>query len=168
MNSARVWGSFDEFPARYGIARYRLVVFPPGISVSERRILRLWRAWPMWGAALWLVAQILGPLVATPAAAFIGGTMLYIGMGALTFALAGDARWQVRTMSAVRMAGIRDAETTQRYTTLRILARRLDRADLLVEEGRISPAEHEAMWWQVYDAMVEQPALASARQLRAA
>lgn len=117
---------------------------------------------------MWLVAQILGPLVATPAAAFIGGTMLYIGMGALTFALAGDARWQVRTMSAVRMAGIRDAEMTQRYTTLRILARRLDRADLLVEEGRISPAEYEAMWWQVYDAMVEQPAFASARQLRAA
>lgn len=121
-------------------------------------MLRVWRAWPLWGAALWLTAQILGALVATPAAAFIGGSMLYIGTGALTFALTGDVRWQVRTMSAVRMAGVRDAEMTENYIALRQLARGLERADLRLKEGQLSPAEHEARWWQVYDAMSEEPA----------
>ncbi len=47
---------------------------------------------------------------------------------------------QVRTLSAVSMAGYGHAEVDQRYTLLRVLARTLDRADLDLEEGRISPA----------------------------
>ena len=169
VNNAHVWGSFDVFPARYGVSRYRLVVFPPGICARDRRMLRLWRAWPVWGAALWLTVQILGVLAATPAAALIGGSMLYLGSGALTYALIGDARWQVRTISAVTMAGIRDAEMAEKYAALRRFARLLDRADLRLDEGQISPTEHEALWWQVYDAMGEMPEPTTpTRQLRAA
>ena len=150
-----MWGSFTVYPARFGVTRYRLVVFPPGISEGQRRILRLWRAWPMWGAALWVVLQIGGSLAGMPETALIGGTMLVIAAGAMTFALAGDPRWQVRSMWAVSMAGYSHDEVDEHYRTLKAMARTLDRADLALEEGRISAVDHEVRWWEVYDALAE-------------
>ena len=83
----------------------------------------------------------------------IGGTMLVIATGALTFAFTDEIRFQVRTMWAVSMAGYRHDDVDRGYALLRALARTLDRSDMDLEEGRISPAEHEARWWLVYDAM---------------
>ena len=157
MSIARVWGSFDAYPARYGVARYRLVAFPPGITATERRMLRVWRGWPLWGAALWLGLQIGGALAGMPETALIGGTMIYIAAGALTFALAGEPRVRVRTLWATTIAGYghddADADADRRYSVLRMLARELDQADLDLEEGRISPLQHEARWWQVYNVL---------------
>lgn len=147
------WGSFTIYPARFGVTRYRLVVFPPGISTPQRRMLKLWRTWPIWGAALWVGLQIGGALVGMPETALIGGTMLVIAAGAMTFALTGEARMQVRTLWAVSMAGYSHADVDQNYALLRVLARHLDRADMDLEEDRISPAEHEARWWRAYDAL---------------
>ena len=160
LDHGPVWGSFTIYPARYGVTRYRLVVFPPGISAAERRMLRVWRAWPLWGAALWVGLQIGGAVVGMPETALIGGTMLVIASGAMTFALTGEARMQVRSVWAISMAGYRHAEVDRRYAMLRVMARALDRADMDLEEGRISPAEHEARWWRAYDAMDELPATA--------
>ena len=160
LDHGPVWGSFTIYPARYGVTRYRLVVFPPGISAVERQMLRVWRAWPLWGAALWVGLQIGGAVVGMPETALIGGTMLVIAVGAMTFALTGEARMQVRSVWAISMAGYRHAEVDRRYAKLRVMARALDRADMDLEEGRISPAEHEARWWRAYDAMHELPATA--------
>jgi hypothetical protein len=150
---ARVWGSFDAYPARYGVARYRLVVFPPGITARERRILRVWRAWPLWGAALWLGLQVGGALAGMPETALIGGSMIYIAAGAITYALAGETRMRVHTLWATKIAGYGHDEADQRYPALRVMARALDKADLDLAEGRISPLQHEARWWQVYDVL---------------
>ncbi|WP_264001196.1 DUF6611 family protein, partial [Mycolicibacterium gadium] len=135
----------------YGVARYRLVVFPPGITAWDRRVVRAWRSWPLWGAALWLVLQIGGEAAGMSATALIAGTMLYIAAGAITFAMAGETRMRVRTLWAITIAGARHDETERRYSQLRVMARTLDHADLDLAEGRISPLEHEARWWQVYD-----------------
>ncbi|SBS73034.1 conserved hypothetical protein [uncultured Mycobacterium sp.] len=153
MSISRVWGSFDAYPARYGVARYRLVVFPPGVTVRERRILRVWRGWPLWGAALWVGLQIGGEFAGMPETALIGGSMIYIAVGALVFVLAGDTRVRVRTLTAVVIAGYGDDDVDRRYSQLRVMARTLDQADLDLTEGRISPLEHEARWWQVYDVL---------------
>lgn len=153
MTSGRVWGSFDAYPARYGVARYRLVVFPPGITAAERRLLRAWRGWPLWGTALWLGLQIAGALVGMSATALIGGSMICIAVGALMFVLAGETRARVRTLCATTMAGYGHADLDRRYLVLRVMARALDQADLDLEEGRISPSLHEARWWQVYDVL---------------
>lgn len=153
MRSTRTWGSFDAYPARYGVARYRLVVFPPGITDGQRRMLRVWRGWPLWGAALWLGLQVGGELTGMPETALIGGTMIYIAVGALTFVLAGDVRARVRTLTAMAVAGYRHDEVDRRYATLRELARALDHADLDLAEGRIRAPQHEARWWQVYDVL---------------
>lgn len=151
--TSSVWGSFDAYPARYGVARYRLVVFPPGITARERRMVRVWRGWPLWGAGLWLGMQLAGAVADMPETALIGGTMIYIAAGALTFTLAGETRLRVRTLWAVKIAGYTDDVVEQHYSHLRVLARALDHADLDLEEGRISPLQHEARWWQVYDAL---------------
>lgn len=153
LDRGPAWGSFTVYPPRFGVTRYRLVVFPPGISEGHRRVLRLWRAWPAWGAVLWVLMQIAGAAVGMPETALIGGTMLVIATGALTFAFTDEIRFQVRTMWAVSMAGYRHDDVDRGYALLRALARTLDRADMDLEEGRISPAEHEARWWLVYDAM---------------
>jgi hypothetical protein len=52
MDEQRPWGSIDTGVSRQGFRRYRLVVVPPGISQLERRLLRLWHRWPVWGAAV--------------------------------------------------------------------------------------------------------------------
>ncbi|BBZ77505.1 hypothetical protein MANY_28420 [Mycolicibacterium anyangense] len=153
MDISGIWGSFTVYPARFGVTRYRLVVFPPGISQPQRRALRLWRGWPLWGAALWVVLQIGGSMIGMPETALFGGTMFVIACGAMTFALAGDVRWQVRSLWATSMAGYGHHELDQRYRTLKAMAHALDLADLALDEGRISAAEHEARWWQVYDAL---------------
>jgi hypothetical protein len=163
VSISRVWGSFDAYPARYGVARYRLVVFPPGITASERRMLRTWRAWPLWGAALWVGLQIAGELAGMPETALIAGSMIYIAAGALTFVLADQTRARVRTLWAGTVAGYSHDDVDRRYSVLRVLARALDQADLALEEDRISPLQHEARWWQVYDVL---DAMAPAGSLR--
>ena len=50
------WGSIIVCPERMGVIHYRLVIYPPGISETERRRLRVWRGWPMWGALLWIAS----------------------------------------------------------------------------------------------------------------
>jgi hypothetical protein len=160
LDHGPAWGSFTIYPARFGVTRYRLVVFPPGITIAHRRMLKLWRAWPMWGAALWVVLQIGGSLVDMPETALLGGSMLVIATGAMTFVLAGETRLQVRSLWGVSMAGYRSPEVDERCTLLRVLARNLDRADMDLGEGRISPAEYETRCWRAYDALDELPALA--------
>jgi hypothetical protein len=158
-----VWGSFDAYPARYGVARYRLVVFPPGMTAGERRMLRLWRGWPLWGAALWLGLQIGGEAAGMPETALIAGSMIYIAVGALTFALAGETRMRVRTLTAMTMAGYAHEDADRQYSALRVMARTLDQADLDLDEGRISALQHEARWWQVYDVLDAMATTASSR-----
>ena len=58
IDGDRPWGSIDIRPDRFGVTRYRLVVYPPGISESERRRVRAARGWPLWGALVWVVGEI--------------------------------------------------------------------------------------------------------------
>src|ERR1700741_2720084 len=52
LDGAHPWGSFDAAIGRYGIRRYRLAVYPPGSTTADRRLARMWRGWPITGAAL--------------------------------------------------------------------------------------------------------------------
>lgn len=153
MSVTGTWGSFEVSLPRYGVSRYRLVVNPPGISEHQRRALRSWRSWPLWGAGLWLGVQILGVVTGTGWAALIGGTLLYMAVGALAFAMTGDVRWRVRTVSATSYPGYCHPELTGRHRGLVSLAARMRRAESLLAQGRITAAEYEARWWEVYDAL---------------
>lgn len=155
MSSAYDWGSFDISLPRYGVCRYRLVVLPPGISAPQRRALRAWRVWPLWGAGIWLCAQIFGVFTDTGSAALIGGLLLFMAVGALAFVRTGDILWQVRTISATSYPGVGHPELTRRRRALELMAGSMMRAERLRKEGLITAAEYQACWRQVYDEMTE-------------
>ena len=58
LDGARPWGSIDVLPDRFGMTRYQLVVFPPGISDDERRWIRLARTWLLWATLAWIVCEV--------------------------------------------------------------------------------------------------------------
>lgn len=145
------WGSVDTSPTRHGVTRYRLVVFPPGIDPVERRLLRAWRAWPTWGAVLWVLAQIVVGTFLTPAAALLGSSVAYLAVGGVLFAQVAELRTRVRTLAVVRMAGYPDPHSAATFTELKALVAELCSADARLQAGESSAADHEATWWRVYE-----------------
>jgi hypothetical protein len=144
------WGSFDVCPSRYGVTRYRLVVFPPGMTPDEQRLLRVWRSWPTWGTVLFLAAQIWLAQTMTPGWAMAIAVALCLAAGAASGALAGASRTRVRTLIALAMNGTHDED---RLTAMRALTAVLLEADARRAEGTLSEPEHETICWQVYERM---------------
>ena len=162
LDGDRPWGSVDICSDRFGVTRYTLVVFPPGICATERRRVRVARGWPWWAALLWIVCEVwLSPLTG-PWTALAISTAIYIGLGLAVTATAGDPRRQVRTMGVTVMAGHRDPVSSARHDKLDDLAGALQKADESLLRGEITVASHEMTWWRVYDQM--DPASAAAHQ----
>jgi len=151
LDGDRVWGSIEVRPDRFGVTRYRLVVFPPGISEAERRRVRVARGWPMWGALVWIFSEIWLSHLTGPMTALVTSTAVYLGLGVVATTKAGDARRQVRTMGVMVMAGHHDPVSTALLHKLDTLACALLEADEMLARGEISPTAHEITWWRVYD-----------------
>ena len=150
VGSERVWGSIGVWSSRYGVSRYRLVVFPPGISGAQRRLLRLWRAWLTWGVLLWLMSEICLGGIFTSGTAIEVSTIVYLSAGAVTLALAGGLRSKVRTLSVVEVDR-RPKRSAAMYAEWETLVGLLTDADALREQGRLSAIDHDAVWRRVYD-----------------
>jgi hypothetical protein len=138
-------------PGEYGTVRYRLVVFPPGVTVVERRLLRLSQAWPAWGAVLWLVSEVGLSSALRPWAAFGISTMAYLGIEAALIGRVGALRPQVRKLSIELIAGYTDRRSAAIYAEIKAVVNMLTKADAMRTRGRISAIDYEAAWWQVYD-----------------
>jgi hypothetical protein len=163
LDGNRVWGSVDVHPGRFGIIHYRLVVFPPGLSRTDRRWIRVARGWPLWGVLLWLQCEAwLSPTLLSPGTALAVSAAVPLTGGAIVVSLAGEARRQVRTMVAVTMAGYDEPVSLAARDTLSALAARLIDADERLARHEISVVDHELIWWQVYD-RVEHDAATSTR-----
>jgi hypothetical protein len=153
MDGEYRWGSIDIWPGRHGVHRYQLVVFPPGISGGERRLLQLQRTWPMWGGVLWLLSAICLAGWPTPWAAIGLATVVYLGTGAIVFALARRLRSRIRTLGALVIDGRSDRWSAAVYEELESLVITLRDAEAKRTEGRLSAVDHEAVCWQVYDCL---------------
>jgi hypothetical protein len=153
LDGDRPWGSIDIRPDRFGMTRYRLVVYPPGISESERRRVRVARGWPMWGALVWVTCEMFFSNATGPWTAFTISTTACLGSGLASFAMAGVPRTRVRTMAAMVMAGYHDPISGAARDRLEELAATLLDADERLAGGHISAIQHEMVWWQVYDQM---------------
>jgi hypothetical protein len=153
LDGDRPWGSIDIRPDRFGVTRYRLVVYPPGISEPERRRVRVARGWPLWGALLWVVCEMVLTNVTAPWTAFAISTTVSLGAGVVAAAKAGTARTRVRTLAAMVMAGHHDPISGAARDRLEDLAATLLEADERLAGGRLSVIQHEMVWWQVYDQM---------------
>lgn len=151
LDGEHLWGSLDVGPHRQGFREYRLVVFPPGHTATERRMLRLWRAWPVWGAVLWLLLAV--GLCGRPApwADIAISTIVYLGLGLVTLAFAGQVRSRVRTLRVQVIDGHPDARSAAMYAELLTLVNILCDADAKRDRAEFSAVDHEAACWRVYD-----------------
>ena len=153
LDGDRPWGSIDIRPDRFGVTRYRLVVYPPGISEYERRLVRVARGWPLWGALVWVVCEIFFNNFTGPWTALAISTAAFLGSGVVAFAMAGAQRTRVRAIAAVVMAGYHNPASVAARDRLVELADTLMEADDRLASGQISALQHEMAWWQVYDRM---------------
>jgi Family of unknown function (DUF6611) len=153
LDGDRRWGSIDIRADRFGVIRYRLVVFPPGISDSERRRVRVARGWILWGALVWVFCEISLSNATGPWTALVISTAIYLGLGLVVTAMAGDQRRQVRTIGASVMPGHHDPLGSALRRKVENLAGALMEADELLALGEISATTHEMTWWRVYDQM---------------
>lgn len=152
FDGAHPWGSFDAAVGRYGVRRFRLMIYPPGSSTTDRQLARIWRVWPVTGAAAGLVAvMVLGDAAAPPDTVLEYAVIAYASIGALLFLRAGPARVPVRSLSAILLWKAADAGERRKHTEWASLVRMLTRADDLLATGTISVVEHEAIWWEAYD-----------------
>jgi hypothetical protein len=151
LDGPQVWGSISTRPDRHGLPRCRLVLFPPGVTKVERRLLRLWQALPTWGAVLWLMMVICLCQSHTPWMALGIATAGYLAVAAVTFDRLRMLRTQVRTLSVETIAGYSDSDSAAIHAELMKLAAILCTADALLGQGRISSTDHEFIWWQMYD-----------------
>jgi Family of unknown function (DUF6611) len=152
LDGAHRWGSFDATVGRYGVRRYRLTIYPPGRTTADRQLTRLWRGWPITGAALVLLAvMLLGNVSASPNTVLGYALAAYLGIGALLFLRAGPARVHVRSVAITLMPHGADARERRRYVEWQTMVRMLTRADDMLAAGAISLVEHEATWWEAYD-----------------
>ena len=154
LNGAHTWGSFDATVGRYGMRRYRLVIFPPGISTADRRLLRLWRAWSLGGGMLALLAAM---FVGDTGSSLLIVAATYVGVAAALFALTAGVRTGTRSMSLVLLSAELDSCERQRYAEWEKRVALLTCADHMLKSGAITPAQHELIWWQAYDSL-EAPA----------
>jgi hypothetical protein len=150
LDGPRAWGCLQVRPGRFGITYYRLVVYPPGLSVTERRLVRLARGWPLWGMLVWLLCQLWTGGQMSPWPAFGVSTAVFLACGAAALGLSGDAFHRVRTLCATTMAGYDDPESRAARERLIALAAILLRADEDRDRGEITAVDHELAWWQVY------------------
>ncbi|OSC28884.1 hypothetical protein B8W69_11015 [Mycobacterium vulneris] len=151
IDGAHPWGSFDAGVGRHGVRRYWLVVYPPGASTAERRLARLWRGWPLTGAALGVVAlMLLGNAEAPPTTVLAMVVAAYVGVGALLFMRVGHGRVNVRSMPVILAPGTADDDERRKYGEWQILVHILTAADGMLTTGAISPAEYKATWRHAY------------------
>jgi hypothetical protein len=153
LDGDRPWGSIDIRPDRFGVTRYRLVVYPPGISESERRRVRVARGWPLWGALVWVTCEMFLSDLTGPWTALAISTVACLGSGLVCFAKAGVPRTGIRSMAAMVMAGHHDPVSVAARDRLEELAATLMEADERLASGQISATRYEMVWWQVYDQM---------------
>jgi hypothetical protein len=152
LEGAHPWGSFDATVTRYGVRRYRLIMYPPGTTVADRRLARLWRGWPITGVVLGLLAvMLLGDVASPPNTVLAYAVAASVGIGALLFLRAGSARVPVRSMSIILMPKAADVRERRRHAEWQALVHMLTRADEMLATGAISPVEHEAVWWEAYE-----------------
>lgn len=155
VDGTHSWGSFDVVLGRHGIRRYRLTVFPPDIDAEDRRLLRVWRSWPLTGGVLSLAAAMcMSSVVSSPGTTLAVSAAVYLGTSAALFALTAQARTRVRSISLTLIKGYGHSADPAAETTRRAwqkLTGVMLAAEDMLQRGTLSPVQYETVWWEVYD-----------------
>lgn len=149
-----VWGSFSAGAGRFGVCRYRLVVFPPGVNSMQRRRLRLWRGWPLWGPLLWLAVAVgLSTCGASGPVGLAVATTVLVVSGVASRRAAGRLIAAVRTVDLTTIPGYDIPEGMPTPRSIADTVGELRSADGRLARGAITPVEHEVVWQRVYDSI---------------
>ncbi len=147
--SRRTWGTSETDPGRYGGAHVRLRIFPPDITVRERRLWRALHVWPGVGFVLAVVAAVLlAPVLGTPSAVSIS----ILGWGTPIVAMWLSVGSLSSRIHELWSNDRRDGTHDHRWGDLDRLVHELDDADADLAAGRIDAATHRARWRAAYDA----------------
>ena len=150
LDGSRRWGAIDVQPSRWGVTRYRLIVYPPGVTDDERRRLRLWRGYPAWGALMWIASEIVLTHGTAPFTALLISTSATVIAGCAATMRAADTRGRVRTLTVTTVSGYHDPESVARFGKIKTLVGVLADADDALRVGTITPVHYEAIWWDIY------------------
>lgn len=154
LDGAHPWGSYEATVSRYGVRRYSLTIYRPGVSTTHRWLARLWRAWPIAGAALMLLGVMVSGSAATSADTVLTvAAAAYLSISLLLFFRAGPLRVQARSMSIILMPNNADVQELRRYMQWRTLVDMLIEADRMLTTRAMSPVDYEAAWWKAYDCL---------------
>lgn len=157
----RRWGSLTIRPDRIGMIRYRMVVYPPGITDPERVALRIALGWLVWTPALWLVCQLALTHALGAWQGLAVATALTLSVALLATMRAGSQRAGVRTVTVAVRAGYPDPEARAARDRLLLLATELMDADRQLQQRTISAAAHELVWWRIYRRLADESITAS-------
>ena len=150
LDGDAAWGTLTVQPDRFG-TRYVLTVYPPGSTALDRRRIRIWRGSPIWGALLWIVAEAILTRHLHPLLALATSTTLLAGCILAAQAYAGAPRRQVRVLAATLLPRRYDPVSAGMCEAMQRLARILRTAESSLHASRMTPAQFELTWWQVYD-----------------
>jgi hypothetical protein len=161
----RDWG-YVEHPrfSAFGYpewGHYKLVIYPPGTSATERRLLALWRRWIRWGAVAVFVIPTIGTSVIPHSGAFwyaIAAICYVSGLHVLTNSTRSlRARIRKLRVGIARVAGelryVGDAQIMESSV------QSLDEIDYKCAVGEVTPVEFERVWAQVYYGLPVSPAI---------
>jgi hypothetical protein len=154
LEGAHSWGRYEEstalFTARTGVCTRRLTVYAPGASSADRRLLTLWRAWPVVGGSLAAaVALALAP--EAPVAALIGMLAIYGGGLVVVGMRSRRARAGCRTLRSSTIELATGRETVGDDRLLEKSLAELLLLDRLRDSGRIDEVGFELGWARVHD-----------------
>jgi hypothetical protein len=143
------WGEYSDAVARFGVERRDVVVFAPALPAAERRLLRLWRAWPVVAA---LAVVVLSALLATMIAP---GWALVAAIGlVMTVTLMLRRRVHRRSRAMCAVGGVRVPGLVgtrgDGYTAAFEVASDLCLAEDGFRRGEISRPEYERRWQDGY------------------
>jgi hypothetical protein len=146
------WGAYTVTVGRYGIVNYRLVLYPPGTTVQERRRIRLCRSWIAAGIASGLVLFIALRQAEVPViAAVLAALALYVVGAVVTARRAGAIRHRVLALAAARSTLAPDPRQTEVCGYLAQQAAAMRDADESLDAGSCTVVEHELVWSAVYE-----------------
>lgn len=161
LDGDTVWGSMAVRPQRWGATSYRIVIYPPGVSVEERRRVRIWRGFPEWGVLLWLSAAAALSGLTDPGTAAAIATTATLSAGATAFTRAKAHRKLVQSTELTLPYPNSDIAMLVRARLIESIGTAMNDADNQLRDGKLSPGDHEAIWWQAYDQLERETVIPS-------
>ena len=154
LDGPHPWGELRVGTTARGTWRtYRLVVLPPGVDATGRRLMRLRLSWPLIGALLAFAALAVGADHVAPALLTAVTTAGYLASVVVVFRLSRRIDRATLRLSAAEYRQGGAPERLGDPDRIRAAAAALARLDA----AGLDPLAYEAAWWRIYEELAAEP-----------